>query len=117
MEPKSDSNQSTLIDRLGDELTESTVYWMLIAIGLAQAWTVYVTFYHSRVLGIIITAIINKFVKYGHIQMGSFSISFLSGKVMFRDVYFITEDFSVRAEYGWLIFRWWRPYVYKELTE
>lgn len=48
---------------------------------------------------------------------GSFSFSVLSGKVMFRDVHLITEDFSIRVEYGWLIFRWWRPYVYKELTE
>ncbi|GFR72316.1 protein CSF1, partial [Elysia marginata] len=103
--------------QLGNELPKSTVYWMLIAIGMAQAWTIYLTFYHSRVLGIIITAIINKFVKYGHIQMGSFSFSVLSGKVMFRDVCLITEDFSVRAEYCWLIFRWWRPYVYKDLTE
>lgn len=52
-----------------------------------------------------------------YVFAGSFSFSVLSGKIMFRDVHFITEDYSVRAEYGWIIFRWWRPYVYKELTE
>lgn len=34
---------------------------------------------------------------------------------MFRGIHYITEDFSVRIEYGWIIFKWWRPYVYKEL--
>ncbi|XP_035828649.1 transmembrane protein KIAA1109 homolog isoform X2 [Aplysia californica] len=111
------SNNESIFDRLDNELPQSTVYWMLIAIVAAQAWTIYLTYYNSRVLGLIITAILNKLVKYGHIQLGSFSFSILSGKVMFRDVHLITEDFSVRVEYGWLIFRWWRPYVYKELTE
>ncbi|XP_059164299.1 bridge-like lipid transfer protein family member 1 [Physella acuta] len=111
------TSNDSLMDRLNNELPQSSVYWMLIAIVAAQAWTIYLTYYNSRVLGLIITAILNKFVKYGHIKLGSFSFSVLSGKVMFRDVHLITEDFSIRAEYGWLIFRWWRPYVYKELTE
>ncbi|BFZ14882.1 hypothetical protein BsWGS_17921 [Bradybaena similaris] len=110
-------NNASLLERWDNELPQSTVYWMLIAIVAAQSWTIYLTFYNSRILGLIITAVINKFVKYGHIKFGSFSFSVLSGKIMFRDVHFITEDYSVRAEYGWIIFRWWRPYVYKELTE
>ena len=48
---------------------------------------------------------------------GSFSVSVLSGKIMFRAVHYITEDFSVRIEYGWIIFKWWRPYVYKDIKE
>ena len=36
---------------------------------------------------------------------------------MFRDVHLITEDYSVRIQIGWIIFRWWRPYVYKDLSE
>ena len=42
-------------------------------------------------------------------------MSVLSGKIMFRAVHFITEDFSIRIEYGMIIFRWWKPYMYKEL--
>ena len=49
--------------------------------------------------------------------VGSFSVSVLSGKIMFRAVHFITEDFSARIEYGWIIFKWWRPYVYKDVKE
>ncbi|KAH3829796.1 hypothetical protein DPMN_103025 [Dreissena polymorpha] len=36
---------------------------------------------------------------------------------MFRAVHYITEDFSVRIEYGWINFKWWRPYQYKQLGE
>ncbi|XP_076446239.1 bridge-like lipid transfer protein family member 1 isoform X6 [Babylonia areolata] len=111
-----DYNQSVL-ERWSDELPQSTVYWMLIAIVCAQAWTIYLTYYNSRVIGLILTAILNRFIKDGHIRLGSFSFSVLSGKLMFRDVHLITEDFSVRIQIGWIIFRWWRPYVYKHLTE
>ena len=48
---------------------------------------------------------------------GSFAFSILSGKIMFRDVHYITEDFAVRIQDGFLILRWWRPYIYKEITE
>ena len=49
--------------------------------------------------------------------VGSFSFSVFSGKVMFRDVHLITEDFSVRVQLGMVIFRWWRPLTHKEITE
>ena len=48
---------------------------------------------------------------------GSFSFSILSGKMMFRDFHIITEDYSLRIQFGWVIFRWWRPYVYKAINE
>ena len=43
--------------------------------------------------------------------LGSFSVSVLSGNILFRAVHFITEDFSARIKYGWIIFKWWRPYI------
>jgi len=48
---------------------------------------------------------------------GSFSVSVLSGKVMFRDVYLITENYSVRIQLGLAIFRWWRPLIHKKVNE
>lgn len=41
----------------------------------------------------------------------------LSGKIMFRDVVYITQDFSLRIQDGWTIFRWWRSYVPKDVSE
>jgi hypothetical protein len=69
------NTNGSLIDRWGQELPESTVYWMLIAIAAALLWTIYLTYYNSRVLGVILTAILNylnyKFIKqYGHIKLG-----------------------------------------------
>lgn len=41
----------------------------------------------------------------------------LSGKIMFRDVVYITEDSTIRIQDGYLIFRWWRAYVPKDVSE
>lgn len=36
---------------------------------------------------------------------------------MFRDVIYVTEDYSIRIQDGYLIFRWWRSYVPKDVSE
>lgn len=36
---------------------------------------------------------------------------------MFRDIVYITTDYSIRIQDGWLIFRWWRSYVPKDVSE
>ena len=41
----------------------------------------------------------------------------MAGKVMFRDFALLTPDYSVRAQDGYLIFRWWRSYVPKDVSE
>ena len=48
---------------------------------------------------------------------GSFAISVLAGKVMFRDVHYVTENYSLRIQLGYAIFRWWRPLIAKEINE
>jgi len=49
--------------------------------------------------------------------IGSFTVCALSGKIMFRDIVYITEDYTIRVQDGWLIFRWWRSYVPKDVSE
>jgi hypothetical protein len=112
-------NETNFIKNLENELTpaQSTLYWLLISICAAIVWVIYLTYYNSRVLGLVLTAILNRFVKYGHIRFGSFSISVLSGKIMFRDFHLVTEDYSVRLQLGYAIFRWWRPLTDKEITD
>lgn len=41
----------------------------------------------------------------------------LAGKIMFRDVVYICADYSVRVQDGYFIFRWWRSYVPKDVSE
>lgn len=36
---------------------------------------------------------------------------------MFRDIVYITQDYTIRVQDGWLIFRWWRSYVPKDVSE
>lgn len=48
---------------------------------------------------------------------GSFTVCALSGKIMFREIVYITEDYTIRVQDGWLIFRWWRSYVPKDVSE
>ena len=61
----------TIFEAIESELPpQSTVYWLLISICAAIAWVVYITYYNSRVVGIVLTVIVNKFVKFGHVHIG-----------------------------------------------
>ena len=60
----------SLINTLEKELPESTLYWLFISIAVAVIWIIYLTLFNARVLGLILTAIVNKFVRYGHIKFG-----------------------------------------------
>ncbi|XP_019647160.1 PREDICTED: uncharacterized protein KIAA1109-like [Branchiostoma belcheri] len=103
-------------DNINDDLRKvnSNIIWLLAAAVLACGWVLYLTYYNSRVLGFILTRILNRFVKNCHVNVGSFSVSVLSGKVMFRDVHYIDYDRSIRVQDGVAIFRWWRPYIPRE---
>ncbi|MGH0163852.1 UNVERIFIED_CONTAM: hypothetical protein FKN15_068207 [Acipenser sinensis] len=92
----------------------SNFVWLLVATILSCGWIIYLTYYNSRNVGLILTVILNRLYKNGHIHIGSFSFSVLSGKVMFRDIYFINEDMSIRIQDGFLIFRWWKMYNPKQ---
>ena len=45
------------------------------------------------------------------------SLNPLAGKIMFRDFVYIDFDYSVRVQDGYFIFRWWRSYVPKDVSE
>nr|XP_015825985.2 bridge-like lipid transfer protein family member 1 isoform X4 [Nothobranchius furzeri] len=92
----------------------SNFIWLLVATILSCGWIIYLTYYNSRNIGLVLTLIINRLYKDGYIHIGSFSFSVLSGKVMFREVYFINQDMSIRIQDGLLIFRWWKMYNPKQ---
>ncbi|XP_051945787.1 transmembrane protein KIAA1109 homolog [Xyrauchen texanus] len=92
----------------------SNFIWLLVATIMSCGWIIYLTYYNSRNIGLILTLIINRLYKNGYMHIGSFSFSVLSGKVMFRDVYYINRDMSIRLQDGLLIFRWWKMYNPKQ---
>ncbi|XP_048858560.1 transmembrane protein KIAA1109 homolog isoform X2 [Brienomyrus brachyistius] len=116
METKGNESTFPYLEDLDSYLSEhnSTVVWLVVATILSCGWIIYLTYYNSRNIGLILTLIINRLYKNAYVHIGSFSFSVLSGKVMFRDVYYINADMSVRIQDGLLIFRWWKMYSPKQ---
>ncbi|KAJ8666820.1 hypothetical protein QAD02_008482 [Eretmocerus hayati] len=101
-----------------DLAMDRDLMWLLCSLVSAISWVIYITYYNSRILGYILTKLLNRFTgRYTFIKVGSFTLCALSGKIMFRDVAYITTDYSVRVQDGYLIFRWWRSYVPKDVSE
>ena len=87
----------------------------LCSLLFAMFWVTYITFLNSRLVGSISTNIANRFLvrwwPRTYFRVGSLSFSVLAGKIMFRDILFLTPDWSFRSQDGYIIFRWWRSYV------
>ena len=95
--------------RLEDDWTDWLVYFWrnlfpFIIWLLAMVWVCYLCFYNSRVFGLVVSQIVNRlFIKNGYFNIGSVSVSFISGKFMFRDFVYVTEDYSIRCQDGWYV--------------
>ncbi|XP_053559592.1 bridge-like lipid transfer protein family member 1 isoform X3 [Bombina bombina] len=116
MEHKNNESFVPSIKELEGFLTEhdSNVVWLLVATILSCGWIIYLTYYNSRNVGLILTLVLNRLYKHGYIHIGSFSFSVLSGKIMLREIYYISEDMSIRIQDGFIIFRWWKMYNPKQ---
>ncbi|CAH1991192.1 unnamed protein product [Acanthoscelides obtectus] len=113
------SNGSGLnLENLNLDSLDSNFAILLSSLVFAVAWVIYITYYNSRVVAYIITQIVNKlFISDGFFKIGSLTINALSGKIMFRDVVYVNYDYTTRVQDGYLIFRWWRSYVPKDVSE
>uniref|UniRef100_A0A8D8V2G3 Uncharacterized protein KIAA1109 n=1 Tax=Cacopsylla melanoneura TaxID=428564 RepID=A0A8D8V2G3_9HEMI len=97
---------------------DSNFAYLMFALIIAMIWVLYIVYYNSRVVGYIITRLLTRFyVKKGYLSIGSFTVCAVSGKIMFRDIVYITDDYTVRIQDGWVIFRWWRAYIPKDVSE
>ena len=70
------SLNESVIDLLERELPQSSIGWLFLSIIASILWIVYLTYYNSRVIGVIVSKISNKFLSKGYIKFGKF-ISFL----------------------------------------
>ena len=115
----------------------------LFCCSICVIWTVYVLFFNSRVIGVLLTFVINFYLRRRQrqqqqqqqlgasinvgvgdeatftdlsqpvwIKIRSVSISFLSGKIMFRGVHYVTLDYMLYIQDGWLTFAYWKPSFY-----
>ena len=64
----------TLMDAISKELPQSSFYLLLISLVMAIAWIVYLTYYNSRVFGLILTTVLNRFIKMGHVSIGELTV-------------------------------------------
>uniref|UniRef100_A0AC35FE25 Bridge-like lipid transfer protein family member 1 N-terminal domain-containing protein n=1 Tax=Panagrolaimus sp. PS1159 TaxID=55785 RepID=A0AC35FE25_9BILA len=94
----------------------SVNFFLLLGILLALIiYLVFITFYFSRIIGTILGYVITRFLRWRSgssfvkVQIGSFSISILSGKIMVRNFTYTNNNLSFHINDGWLIFSYWRP--------
>lgn len=59
---------------------DSNFMWLLCSLVSAISWLTYITYYNSRVLGYILTKLLNRFVgKYQYIKVGEYLNSTFQG--------------------------------------
>ncbi|CAF4065238.1 unnamed protein product, partial [Rotaria sp. Silwood2] len=82
---------------------------LIIVYILTIIWIIYLILYHSRIQGIILSYILRRFYFKDATQMkfDSFSISFISGSIMFRNLHYTTGNYFVCVRDGCLTFRYW----------
>ena len=95
--------------------TSANFLLFMMSLVFGMVWITYITFFNSRLVARFVTKIANRFVggNGGYFKVGSLSWAVLPGKIMFRDVCYVTADYTVRIQDGYVVFRWWRRYVPK----
>ncbi|XP_053666304.1 bridge-like lipid transfer protein family member 1 [Anopheles marshallii] len=110
--------QFNMTQPLEDMKLDKNMVWLLVSLLSSIVWMVYITFYNSRLFGCIITKLANRlYVRGAYFKIGSLNVNPLAGKIMFRDVVYVCFDYTVRVQDGYFIFRWWRSYVPKDVSE
>ena len=98
---------SELIDYF--ETHREQIPLLVIVYLLTIIWILYLILYHSRIQGIILSYILRRFYfkDSAQIKFDSFSISFISGAIMFRNLHYTTGSYFVFIKDGCLVFRYW----------
>ncbi|XP_064107529.1 bridge-like lipid transfer protein family member 1 [Macrobrachium nipponense] len=108
---------NTSYKNLLEDFNNPDLGYLVLSLLVAMVWAVYIILFNARVQGRILTTLLRRFVKSGDLSIGSFSLSVLSGQIMFRNVIYVTEDYSLRVVDGILKFRYWLLYVKRQLSE
>lgn len=76
---------------------------------LTIVWILYLILYNSRVQGLLFSYLLRRFYfkDASQIRFDSFSISFISGAIMFRNLHYTTGSYFVFVRDGCLVFRYW----------
>lgn len=111
------------IDLVGDLKSEwqgdepgINFFLLLGALALFIIWALFAVYFFSRVAGALLSLFLKRLLPYllgegqklRHFSIGSFSISVLAGKIMFKDIVYATDDAHVRVNDGYIIYSYWR---------
>lgn len=112
------SGNATIVQIINDMKMDIHMFWLMFSVVSSILWLIYITYYNSRLIGLILTKLINRmYFKGDFFRIGSLTFNPLAGKIMFRDVVYVNYDYSLRVQDGYMIFRWWRIYVPKDASE
>lgn len=91
---------------------------LIIVYILTIVWILYLILYNSRVQGIILSNLLRRFYfrDAAQIKFDSFSVSFISGAIMFRNLHYTSGSYCVFVKDGCLVFRYWSKTKQKPLV-
>ncbi|PIO72638.1 hypothetical protein TELCIR_05425 [Teladorsagia circumcincta] len=112
------SSHDHIFDQIKFKLDDETIdpekrsFWVLLSsLVLFVVWIVFLTYYLSRIAGPIVSFLLNRYLRFtktpGHIKLTSFSLSLLGGKLMFKDLLYANDDYSLRINDAWIVFSYW----------
>ncbi|OQV26228.1 hypothetical protein BV898_00346 [Hypsibius exemplaris] len=122
MEPT--ANESTTMADLyrpfDDMPLDSNFAWLLFALSGVFIWMIYGSCFHSRVIGFVVGSVLNQYLKrkgLGELRIGSLKLGVVSGRLAFKNVRYINEDYSVIIYDGYIWFSYWLSYRRQQLSE
>lgn len=63
---------------LDDLKMDSNFIWLLCSLVSATSWIIYIAYYNSRVIGYVLTKLLNRFViGDGHVKVGKYIITYI----------------------------------------
>ncbi|TKR94737.1 hypothetical protein L596_008989 [Steinernema carpocapsae] len=96
-----------------DGSQQASIWQVIGSIMLFMIWIVFISFYLSRCLALVVGAIVSRYMRWSgwkcRVRIGSLSVSVLAGKIMFRQIVIISDDVTIKCNDGWIIFSYWKP--------
>lgn len=103
------SSGNSTLKRLEDFTMDSNFARLLCSLVLVIVWVTYITYYHSRVLGFILTKIINRnmFLKQGYFRIGKSSVNWIDFiSLSFRVLYLERSKWKSHVSGRGLYYSW-----------
>lgn len=122
------NNSSTVDNSSSESITDEIIEYfeqhqeriplLLFVYVLTIVWIVYCILYNSRVQGRLISYFLQRFYfkDAAQISFDSFSVRFISGSILFRNLSYSTGNYFLFVRDGSLLFRYWSRETKNDLT-